>query len=644
LFYLIARLSDTIRQSTNELRESEERLRLLLKNSSDSLVIINADGSQRYLSPAAEKITGFPVTELEGKTLDALIHPDDLMNISMAWKEAVEHPEKTVTVQCRHIHKVKGWVLTEAIAQSFLAEPAINGIIASVRDITERQVLEKSLADSEERYRRLVEISPDSVFIHSHGKFVFMNASAARLLGAQRPEELYGRKALDFVHPSQKDMVSNRIQNAQSGGYNLRIEMLLIRLDGTTVPVEMESVQFTHQGIASVLSIARDISEREKMQDELIKAQKLESLGILAGGIAHDFNNILTGIMGNVSLARMQLAPSNNVSECLVSCEKAAVRATELTRQLLTFARGGAPIKKLLNPDLLIRESAAFILHGSNVSCELELPEDLWHIEADAGQLSQVLHNILINAIQAIPSGGVIKISAKNETMKAMNSRNLQAGNYLLIVIEDRGCGIPPENLPRIFDPYFTTKSDGNGLGLASAYSITKRHGGMIWMSSTEGIGSTVTIALPAVFEKISDHGTRKVTSKLTGSGRILVMDDEKIIREMARDILEFAGYQVEICANGKETIERYREAYEKNNRFDAVILDLTVPGGMGGRDAAGLILEIDPEALLVVSSGYSNDPVVANYLQYGFQGAIVKPFSADSLAGEIQRLIEISH
>ena len=380
--------------------------------------------------------------------------------------------------------------------------------------------------------------------------------------------------------------------------------------------------------------------ERKKMQEELLKAQKLESLGVLAGGIAHDFNNILTGIIGNLSLANVRLGPAHTISKYLDECEKAAFRASKLTLQLLTFARGGEPVKKLIEPDGLIRETVSFVMRGSNVKSIIELPDDLWRINVDSGQLNQALHNLLINAIQAMPDGGEVTVRAMNETLQPDNTHQLPPGHYLGIVIEDRGCGIAQENLTNIFDPYFTTKPDGTGLGLASVYFIAKRHGGTVEVTSTVGVGSCFTIHLPASPGECEDVKISKQSHELAGSGRILVMDDEEFIREIATEILEFAGYEVESCANGSEVVELFRSARQRNVPFNAVILDLTVPGGMGGKEAAAGLMEIDPHVVLIVSSGYSNDPVVANYSQYGFSGTLPKPFNAFGMVRELERLL----
>jgi len=510
------------------------------------------------------------------------------------------------------------------------------------RDISESKQMEKALRESEERYRKLVELSPDAIYIHTGGVLVFANAAGARLLGAERPEDIYGRQALDFVHPDYRDLVTRRLGGLKlDGEKNPVIEEVFVRFDGSCVDVDVSSLVFMYQGKEAFLIVARDTRERKKMQEELIKAQKLESLGVLAGGIAHDFNNILTGILGSLSLANARLDPSHAIAKHLLDCEKAAVRASQLTRQLLTFSRGGEPVKKIIDPALIIRETASFVLRGTNVRSVIDLADGLWNISADSGQISQALHNILINAVQAMPGGGEVTVRAENETFGPENAHQLAAGNYIRIVLEDRGCGIPPENLVSIFDPYFTTKAEGSGLGLASVYSIVKRHGGAVEVSSTIGVGSSFTIHLPALpGTRAEEEAVGKAPESAGIGGRILVMDDEESIRDIATQMLEFMGYEVESCNEGREAVERFRTAWERGVPFDAVILDLTVPGGMGGREAAAHLLEIDHDAVLIVSSGYSNDPVIANFRSYGFSGVVPKPFTAATLAGELERLV----
>jgi len=391
-----------------------------------------------------------------------------------------------------------------------------------------------------------------------------------------------------------------------------------------------ENIHFARQ-FDTVRIYAADISERRKLQDELLKAQKLESLGLLAGGIAHGFNNILTAILGNLSLARMQLDHSHPVAKRLSACEK--------TQQLLTFSQGGEPVKRPIAPAPLIRNTASLVLRGTNVKVANKIDADLWCVEADGGQLGQAMQNLLINAVQAMPEGGEITVRAGNETLVDGNPQLLPAGHYLRVSIEDHGCGIPRDNLIRIFDPYFTTKPLGTGLGLSAVYSIVKKHGGKVEASSTVGQGSCFTVYIPAIPGNGPEAAAVGREAEPAANGRVLILDDEEFIREIAAEILAYLGFAVESCADGKEAVTLFKAARARNAPFNAVILDLTVPGGMGGKEVASRLLRIDPNAVLIVSSGYSNDPVVANCRQYGFSGAIIKPFDVETLAAEFERL-----
>jgi len=390
--------------------------------------------------------------------------------------------------------------------------------------------------------------------------------------------------------------------------------------------------------IIGAVLVFRDITEKRRMQEEMLKVEKLESIGVLAGGIAHDFNNILTAVIGNISLTKQYAKPHSQLHHKLDDIEKAAFRARDLTQQLLTFSKGGAPVKKILLLDRIFYDAAMFALGGSNVGMEFNASDTLWPVEADEGQISQVANNFVLNAIQAMPNGGVLNVTMENTTLSADETLPLPAGQYAKIEIQDCGTGIPKENLGRIFDPFFTTKKTGSGLGLATSYAIVEKHGGYITVDSVHGQGTLFTLYFPASEKKLASGQTR-TKEVAQGSGHILVMDDEEIIRSVVGDILKAVGYSVGFARDGREMLESYAAAKNNGAPFDAVIMDLTIPGGMGGKEAIGKLLERDPFAKAIVSSGYSTDPVMANYAHYGFLAAVSKPFRIEEICrclGEI--------
>jgi nitrogen-specific signal transduction histidine kinase/CheY-like chemotaxis protein len=407
----------------------------------------------------------------------------------------------------------------------------------------------------------------------------------------------------------------------------------------------MEATASNHldnPSINGVVTISRNISRRKQLEKELkdmehhmMHVQKIESLGVLAGGIAHDFNNILTGIIGNISYARKHIDESSKAYFILQSAEKAASRAGDLSNQLLTFAKGGQPVKKIVSIKQILQESASFVLHGTNVSCNVSLPDDIQAVNIDEGQISQALNNIIINASQAMPGGGTITIRAENATLDTSNFMGLASGGYIRLSIADEGCGISDEDQRRIFDPYFTTKAGGSGLGLATTHSIITRHGGHIGVSSVINFGTTFEILLPACDRSMAPPdivATQKASCATSGLS-VLVMDDEEIIRDMTRFILKDLGYRVQTCVKGDEAIVMYKSAASIGEPYSAVIMDLTIPGGMGGREAAHHILNFDPHACLIVSSGYSNDPVMAEYAEYGFSAILQKPYNEEGIS-----------
>jgi nitrogen-specific signal transduction histidine kinase/CheY-like chemotaxis protein len=391
--------------------------------------------------------------------------------------------------------------------------------------------------------------------------------------------------------------------------------------------------------VVMVAEYIRNITEQKRQEEELRKAHKLESLGVLAGGIAHDFNNLLTGILGNISLAKIMTDPDSKSFKRLDEAEKAISRARDLTQQLMTFSKGGSPVKKTASLEQIVRDSASFILRGSNVRYVLVVPELVWPVEVDEGQMNQVINNLIINADQSMAEGGIIEIVIENLAVSPQNEMSLKEGRYVKITIRDHGVGIPEQHLHKIFDPYFTTKQKGSGLGLTSVYSIIKNHDGYVGVESKVGVGATFQIYIPASENRLMEVTERKESSH-AGSGRILVMDDEEIIREVATAILEHLNYSAVVCCAGREAIELYQQAIATKMPFAAVIMDLTIPGGMGGEETMKKLLEIDKGVVGIVSSGYCNDPILSSYRDYGFSGIVGKPYSLDELGKVLHDLL----
>jgi PAS domain S-box-containing protein len=509
----------------------------------------------------------------------------------------------------------------------------VDRLLAVVRDTTDRKRTEQELRESQERYRAIIEASHDIIWaLDANANFVFCNKRGEELTGFEFAE-WKGKSFVPLVYPEDLPKAQSAFQRTMAGE-RVRYEVRVLDSGGRVRQLQANLEPLREDGrIIGMVGLGTDITERTRMEDELHKAQKLESLGLLAGGIAHDFNNILTAIVGGVTLARRCVQQPELQQETLEMAEKACIRARELTQQLLTFSRGGAPVRKPGSIAELLQETARFALRGSNVRCEISLQDDLHIVEMDAGQMSQVVNNLLINAAQAMPKGGTVSLCAVNHGVEDSDGRrpSLRPGSYVHISVRDEGDGIPDAHLPNIFDPYFTTKPAGTGLGLATCYSIVRRHDGHIEVETHPGRGTTFHIYLPST-ERTCPPSEEPPMPESKRGGAILLMDDDAMVREVGAEMLRLLGFEVVMVNDGHAAIQKYREALEAGHRFDAVILDLTVPGAMGGREAAGILRRIDKHARLIASSGYSTDPVMADHAEYGFDGVVAKPYMPEDL------------
>ena len=516
---------------------------------------------------------------------------------------------------------------------------------AAISNITAQKQAAGALQESEEKYRLVVENAQEAIYIAVDGILKFGNTKAAELSGYSQ-EDLESTPFIEFIHKDDRDMVVGRYLRRLKGEvvpdkYAFRI----IDKPGNIRWVELTVVLINWEGKQASLNFLTDISDRRRLEEEQQRVAKLESVGLLAGGIAHDFNNILTAILGNISLAKMEAPPGSEIGESLAQAEKASLRAKGLTKQLLTFSKGGAPVKRVVSVTELIRDTAGFALRGSNVKYHFSPPDGLWPAEVDEGQVSQAIHNLVINAQQAMPTGGTIELLAENIALSEIQSIGralpLKAGDYIRITVTDHGTGIPAEHLEKIFDPFFTTKQKGSGLGLATSFSIVRQHGGHISVESEVGAGSTFYLYLPASGETAAPKQENNEAVKSVGKARILVMDDEQGVREVVGRMLKHLGYKdVAFAADGATAIKLYKAAMESANPFTVCILDLTIPGGMGGEMAVTKLLKIDPAVKAIVSSGYVDDAVVAKYRDYGFSGVVAKPYTIAELRKALQEVI----
>jgi len=626
------------KRAEEELRKSKNYFRSLIENSFDTVMILDQQGAIQYVSASVERLLGYQRDDPLLETAFDFVHPEDQKYVMEKFAGCVQNPGLAITINLRLRHKDGSYRAVEATGRSLFHDPAVNGFIVNFRDITERKQMEDAIKKASEEWRKTFDTIPDIIMIVDPDyKILRVNQAMTKLFGLSY-QEILGKKCYQLIHqtdsppefcPHWQTLRDGKEHSAEIYAPNLKRYFTV-----TSTPIFEETGKMT-----GAVHVMHDITIRKRTEGELVRAEKLESLSLLAGGIAHDFNNLLAVILGNLSLSLSGPALGPDLKESLQEAETASSRAKDLIQQLLTFAKGGAPIRKAANIIDLIKESTYFALSGSKVRAEFFIPGDLWPVEVDQPQISQVVNNLAINAVQAMPKGGTVKIIAENVLVEEKNDLPLKPGRYIKVSVMDQGIGISEENLSKIFDPYFTTKKTGSGLGLATAYSIIKKHDGLISVESKKNAGTNFFFYLPASTGS-ADPALFPEEPLTFGSGKILVMDDEEIVRNTARRMLKSIGYEVGLAEDGEKMILLYQKAKKSGRPFDAVIMDLTVAGGMGGKEAIKKLLKIDPNAIAIVSSGYSNDPIMAKYKRYGFAGFVAKPYQLAELSKALHQVL----
>ncbi|MEY2545485.1 MAG: hypothetical protein QOG48_602 [Verrucomicrobiota bacterium] len=645
-----------VRRQLEKLEGVEARIRSIIQHILDGMITLDENGMIFSINPAAEQMFGYTEKDLVGYKLTKLVpkwygHEADGNPVPCSWPELAKRTG-SMTLAVGRSRKLVSFPIEMSLSQMQVDSQKL--YVAMVRDVTEQKRFEKEIAAEKESLAVTLRSIGDGVITTDvQGRVIMLNNEAERLTGWASPEA--AGEPLKEVFNVAIDIAAQA--RAQQSGYRNEAQSILLSLPENATLTSRDGNEYIIEQVASpirdkkndvvgVVLVFRDITERQRNEAERRKAETLEQLGLLAGGIAHDFNNLLTAIIGNISLASLLLPPDDEMAARLVDAKNASMRARDLAQQLLTFARGGAPIKKTASIGKLIQDTVSFSLRGSHSRSEFSFGADLWPAEIDPGQISQVIANLVVNADQAMPNGGTLRVTSDNYTHDGDAVVDLPPGDYIRIAIRDEGVGIPEDYLKRIFDPYFTTKPKGTGLGLATTYSIVKNHNGLITVNSELHHGSVFTVYLPAALhvDLPVTEPTLPLTETIHGSGRVLVVDDEEAIRALVDFTLSHLGYEVTQAATALDGVNIYREKLEAGERFSAVILDLTLPGGMGGKEALRKLIEIDPTVNAIVSSGYATDATMSRYQDFGFRGVIAKPYVAAELGKIVHDVIESSH
>jgi len=653
---MIAEQSLAILQSlafTEDSRRNEEQLRIILNSIGDAMIATDAKGRVTLMNPAAENLTEWGAGAACGKALR-----DIFPIINAKTRETINNPIESVLASGKITGLANHTILISKSGKEHqIADSAapitdnkgqISGVVLVFRDVTEKYRIEEALRESEFLLQESQEVA-------RMGSYV-LDIPSGRWKSSRVLDEIFGiddkyirsvEGWASLTHPEWRKIMEDYFtQQVLGQRFRFDKEYQIIRRDDGEVrwvhglgKLEFDARNHPIKMIGTI----QDITERKRTEAELQKIIRLTSVGTLAGGIAHDFNNILMGFFGKISLAKAEIPKDHPGFTYLEEAERSMFRAIRLTKQLLTFAKGGDPVKDYVSLGALIEEVARFDLSGSNVELVHHHADDLWLANADKGQIQQVISNLTTNARQAMPNGGHLYITAENTEIKEGALLNLQKGKYIKLTLRDEGTGIDPKIIDRIFEPYFTTKHTGNGLGLATSYSIVSKHGGHIAVASELGKGSTFTLYLPASESQnpAENKQTDTPSPSLKPSLKVLLLDDEPSIRMVIPRWLQQMGCLVTACADGCQTIEAYKQSMEAGNPFDILLLDLTIPGGIGGKEVLREILSMNPTAKAIISSGYAKDPIMANHALHGFKDVLDKPYTKDQLQKVLAKVME---
>ena len=631
---------------SKDLAVSEENYRSVVENAMSVILRLGVDGKITFFNKFAEGLFGYKRHEIIGQNAFGTIVPpvsskgEDMI---VKFQDLLLHPEKYSLTEnenlCRDGRRI--WV-TWTNQPIYDEQGRLREILSVGTDVTRQVALMEQL--------RMTQFTMDAaadqiIWTDEKGRIIYANAATVNELG-YLAEELRALRLQDVVLDFSADAWAKLWQSLKQER-SATVELRQRHKDGSTRPVEL-SVTYIEVADKEYTTIfMRDLTERKNAEERRRQHeqqrqhfQRLESLGVLAGGIAHDFNNLLTAILGNISVVRMDGAGGTENDALLAEAEKASLKAQGLTAQLSTFSKGGKPVKSPVDIGRIIRDNTLTALRDRTVKCDFFLPADLRLVNADANQMVQVFNNLIINACQAMTDDGQITIRARNRTLSEPHHLLTPGGEYVEVTIHDNGCGIARENLSKIFDPYFTTKKSGSGLGLAVVHSIISHHRGAVSVDSRPGQGTTFTLLLPACGQiPMATAPATKMSGKPSGQ-RILIMDDETMICRVLSKMLGKLGYHVETAADGDTALQMYQRAAAQQQPFDLLIMDLTVPDGMGGKETIQRLKQINPHVRSIVSSGYSDDPILADHQAYGFNGVILKPYSHDQVLTTVRKTL----